>query len=523
MDGWKPPQKLPFSKKKLPTKVVLSYIVDYVIIIVLIIGFYALDAVEPFHQHFALANYTLHYPYAVHERVPILWAVVIAVVCPAIIIAIYTLVIDGLFSHQRPVASSGRRRRLSGTYRLKDRLWELNCGILGLLLATAAAFTITGALKNAIGKPRPDLLARCLPPPGSVDPPFGLSDHSICTQKDNAILKDGFRSFPSGHSSSSFAGLFYLSLYLSAKLHVLDSRGEVWKTFVIMVPTLGAALIAGSRIMDARHHPFDVITGSLLGILVAWGSYRQYFPPVTEPWHKGRAYPIRSWGREPVAPEVIRVDEAAEPLRVPIPAPADIERGATSGYTSPTLQGIAEEHGGNVFRQQVSASQRRRAEDAYRGAPSSAYSVPQRGPSTVSSTYTSTLPTSNPFAAPTSTHRGTRQDGYFSSSSEDEDEYELQPTYTLSNPHGGGMQGAYDPVAATFGADTGYHREAVNPVPSPPLALNAGKDIATPATTEASGDLAETSRSPGPPPPPAHAAGTTGESRGVQLTESYAK
>ena len=82
----------------------------------------------------------------------------------------------------------------------------------------------------------------------------------------------------------------------------MDSKGEVWKTFIVLVPTLSAALIAVSRIMDARHHPFDVITGSLLGILVAWAAYRQYFPPVTEPWHKGRAYPIRSWGTDPKVP-----------------------------------------------------------------------------------------------------------------------------------------------------------------------------------------------------------------------------
>jgi diacylglycerol diphosphate phosphatase / phosphatidate phosphatase len=31
-----------------------------------------------------------------------------------------------------------------GKYRLKDRLWELNCGILGLLLAVGASFVITG-------------------------------------------------------------------------------------------------------------------------------------------------------------------------------------------------------------------------------------------------------------------------------------------------------------------------------------------------------------------------------------------
>ena len=54
--------------------------------------------------------------------------------------------------------------------------------------------------------------------------------------------------------------------------------------------------------MDARHHPFDVISGSALGIVVAWGAYRQYFPPVSESWHKGRAYPIRAWGTEPKTP-----------------------------------------------------------------------------------------------------------------------------------------------------------------------------------------------------------------------------
>ena len=85
---------------------------------------------------------------------------------------------------------------------MKDRLWELNCGILGLLLAQGAAFVITGALKNATGKPRPDLIDRCRPRSGSADPPvFGLSNSTICTQANHARLKDGFRSFPSGHSS----------------------------------------------------------------------------------------------------------------------------------------------------------------------------------------------------------------------------------------------------------------------------------------------------------------------------------
>lgn len=76
-----------------------------------------------------------------------------------------------------------------------------------------------GSLKNAIGKPRPDLIDRCQPNitmisgGQNIDLPtivgqFGLSNHSICTQTDNAILKDGFRSFPSGHSSSKYLAGF---------------------------------------------------------------------------------------------------------------------------------------------------------------------------------------------------------------------------------------------------------------------------------------------------------------------------
>jgi diacylglycerol diphosphate phosphatase / phosphatidate phosphatase len=64
--------------------------------------------------------------------------------------------------------------------------------------------------------------------------------------------------------------------------------------FVVLIPSLGAALVAGSRIMDARHHPFDVLSGSLIGIIIGWAAYRQYFPPVSDYRAKGRAYPIVS-------------------------------------------------------------------------------------------------------------------------------------------------------------------------------------------------------------------------------------
>jgi diacylglycerol diphosphate phosphatase / phosphatidate phosphatase len=87
-----------------------------------------------------------------------------------------------------------------------------------------------------------------------------------------------------------------MSLFLAGRLHVLDNRGEVWKTALVLMPLIGASLIAATRIMDAQHHGFDVLFSSLLGLLVAWGAYRQYYPPLYISTKKGKAYGIRSWG-----------------------------------------------------------------------------------------------------------------------------------------------------------------------------------------------------------------------------------
>lgn len=268
-----------------------------------------------------------------------------------------------------------------------------------------------------------------MPREGSKDPaPWGLSNYTICTQTDHAILKDGFRSFPSGHSSSSFAGLFYLSLYLAAKLHIWDSKGEVWKVFVVIIPTIGAGLIAASRIMDARHHPFDVITGSLLGVGCAYAAYRQYFPPVSETWRKGRAHPIRSWGREPVPPESV--------------THAQVQRSAYRGVDDSA------------------------ASDAPMQPPqrSSAQHTRNEGDVPFTSFGASYAPRSAQEGPPlrASSVRQQRMGDEYESSDETEDDYELQSTYTLSNPQGPGLR-PYDPLQAGHGGATAYRSQVREP------------------------------------------------------------
>ncbi|KAG8901989.1 hypothetical protein FRC01_009695 [Tulasnella sp. 417] len=195
------------------------------------------------------------------------------------------------FSAAAPQSSNSTRKgkgrgwRLFWSYGgLGDHNWA-DCRLLlvgRLILSLGLTGTITNVIKICVGRPRPDLIDRCQPVDGSVNAPLhGLSNYAICTQTDMYILNDGFRSFPSGHASLSFAGLGFLAFYLAGKLHLFDKRGHTGKSWLAVGPLVGAALVAVSRTMDYRHHWQDVTTASILGLVVAFFSYRQFYPPLS--------------------------------------------------------------------------------------------------------------------------------------------------------------------------------------------------------------------------------------------------
>lgn len=160
-------------------------------------------------------------------------------------------------------------------------------------IALVMTFFITDVIKNAVGRPRPDLIARCKP---SADTkPDTLVTIDVCTETAHHLLHDGWRSFPSGHSSFSFAGLGFLSLFFAGQLHVFryEAGGrDLSRALVCLVPLLGAAMIAISRCEDYRHDVYDVCIGSLLGYTVAYWSYRRHWPRLTaRNCHEPHPYP----------------------------------------------------------------------------------------------------------------------------------------------------------------------------------------------------------------------------------------
>ncbi|KAL9389565.1 hypothetical protein Peur_018170 [Populus x canadensis] len=158
--------------------------------------------------------------------------------------------------------------------RRKD-VYDLHHSILGLLFSVLITAVITDAIKNAVGRPRPDFFWRCFPDGKDLYDRWG---NVICHGKGSDV-KEGHKSFPSGHTSWSFAGLGFLSLYLSGKLKAFDRKGHVAKLCIVFLPLLAASLVAVSRVDDYWHHWQDVFAGGLLGLVVATFCYAQFFPP----------------------------------------------------------------------------------------------------------------------------------------------------------------------------------------------------------------------------------------------------
>ncbi|KAH6915942.1 lipid phosphate phosphatase 1 [Coprinopsis sp. MPI-PUGE-AT-0042] len=149
-------------------------------------------------------------------------------------------------------------------------------GMLALVSTRLLNSLVTNFLKNRVGRLRPDFLARC-----QWDVIL-----EACTGKENAVL-EGRRSFPSGHSSSAFSGMFFLSLVLAGQSAAwcFNARSRPWwassrwaRLFISLAPLGWAFHVALTRVEDYRHHKEDVVAGGLIGALSAFACYTVYWP-----------------------------------------------------------------------------------------------------------------------------------------------------------------------------------------------------------------------------------------------------
>ncbi|RMZ91954.1 hypothetical protein DV736_g810, partial [Chaetothyriales sp. CBS 134916] len=298
--------------------VILSYILDWIIIVVIAaIGaaFNRIKARGTYHA-FSLSDPSISYPDK--GDTVTMTDLGIALVCGPVLI---TFLISMLLVPGPTATTSTTRVQI-----WRRRLWEWNTAWMGLGLSLASALLITEGLKDVAGRPRPHLLAVCQPDTSAesiarwrVGGLGGLTLNSaipitvtwhICTTKDMSNLDNAFASWPSGHSSTSWAGFLYLTLFVCAKTGVqipfLPSASAerrfittfapgdrntapprnhaaappLYLALLAAVPVGAAFYVSVSRWFDYRHHAFDIISGTLIGIACAWSSFRLYHLPV---------------------------------------------------------------------------------------------------------------------------------------------------------------------------------------------------------------------------------------------------
>ncbi|KAH0466524.1 hypothetical protein IEQ34_003762 [Dendrobium chrysotoxum] len=226
------------------TKLARFHVHDWIILLLLGIIDGILNVIEPFHRFVGKDMMTdLRYPLK-SNTVPV-WAVpLIGVVLPAFIVI--------------------------SIYFKKRNVYDLHSAILGLLFSVLITAVLTDAIKDAVGRPRPDFFWRCFPDGHDVGALFTL------------FTPPNFFA-----STRSFAGLGFLAWYLAGKIRAFNRRGHVAKLCIVLLPLLCASLIAISRVDDYWHHWQDVFAGGILGLVVSSVCYLQFFPP---PYH------VNGWG-----------------------------------------------------------------------------------------------------------------------------------------------------------------------------------------------------------------------------------
>jgi diacylglycerol diphosphate phosphatase/phosphatidate phosphatase len=143
------------------------------------------------------------------------------------------------------------------------RSHDLHNGCLGLLAALTWTYLITAIGKLYCGRLRPDYEAR-------VD--------------DMDRVVDAMQSFPSGHSSMSFASMTFLFLYLSGKFGTFHADGGHVVRFALSIwPLFVSSLISMSRTRDYHHNFSDILAGALIGLGFGSAAYAMYYFPVTSP------------------------------------------------------------------------------------------------------------------------------------------------------------------------------------------------------------------------------------------------
>lgn len=147
------------------------------------------------------------------------------------------------------------------------------------VLGLGVVMFVTDAMKLLVSEPRPHFLDTCRPDANctlAARDVWTWVDDFECTNKRQSAyhVRDSMRSFPSGHTSVSVYTSLFIMIFLRRRmLRDVTLLLVPWLQGLFLLWTLTCSL---TRITDHRHHWWDVLAGSLLGVFSALYTIRMF-------------------------------------------------------------------------------------------------------------------------------------------------------------------------------------------------------------------------------------------------------
>lgn len=231
-------QKDVASSHKEKVLVIIEALIAIVIDLVMLVCFNPLMKLAP-EREFFLDDHSIGYTYIPNEKVPT-WLLVLF----AIIMLLTGPIIEW-------ATSSFKRCVLLVT---------------AYILASCPMLFVCQFLKIVVARLRPDFLSRCDPDPVTL----------ICRNEDETAVTNGRTSFPSGHCTCIFYAAtclgIYFCMFFSPFKYMIKKGAKKGQSLLslrillVLAPFIVALYVAAERNTDHRHHPGDILAGSILGI-----------------------------------------------------------------------------------------------------------------------------------------------------------------------------------------------------------------------------------------------------------------
>ncbi len=256
---------------------VASYVAEYICIMLLAFYILLFAIILPRERKFRIDDPSISYPYE-HEIAPLWACLIINIVFPFVLLVVYNLAFVRNYH-------------------------DLHHMALGFILAALGSIFMTSGVWLLVGGHPPNFLAKqCQPDMEAVriltnarmtsyNSIVYFLPSEVCTglhmtpagggkylQKGD-ILYNLRPAFPSGRASTAFAGWIFFALYIGNKHGCFNLRtGHIWKTYVLLFPTLFISMfVSMTGLWDYSHNFDQIFVGTFIGVLAALVSYKSKY------------------------------------------------------------------------------------------------------------------------------------------------------------------------------------------------------------------------------------------------------